>query len=77
MSVGDDIWKRHIDQLRPGSIATTDTNTSERDSIDECPSCQSSLQSSTEILLNTPESSSSIDHEHRYPEREHHPTIKD
>ena len=37
VSVGDDIWRRHLDQLHPGSIASTDTNTSKSDLIDECP----------------------------------------
>ena len=74
VSVGDDIWRRHIDQLRSGSIASTDTNTSESDSIDECPFRESSSQSSTETVPNSPESSTSTDHERRYPERERRPT---
>ena len=54
-------------------MASTDINTSEGDSIDECPFRESSLQSSIETVPNTPESSST-DREHRYPEREHRPT---
>ena len=54
-------------------MASTDTRTSESDSIDGCPFCESSLQSSTESVPNTPESSTSTDHEHHYPEREHRP----
>ena len=68
MTFGDD-----TDQLRPGSIASTDTNTSESDSIDECPFREYSLQSSTETVPNSPESSTSTDHERRYPERERSP----
>ena len=32
-------------------MASTETNTSESDSIDKCPFCESSLQSSTETVL--------------------------
>ena len=55
-------------------MASTDTNTSDIDSIDERPFSESSLQSSTETVPNTPESSSFTDHERCYPERECHPT---
>ena len=70
VSVGDDIWRQRIDQLRAGSMASTDTITSESDSIEECPFRQSSLQSSTCTVPNTPESLISTKLEHRYPERE-------
>lgn len=74
MSVGNDIWRQHIDQLRPGNMASTDTNAGESDSIDECPFRESSLQSSAETVPNTPEPSISTDRECRYPERECRPT---
>ena len=32
-------------------MASTETNTSESDSINKCPFCESSLQSSTETVL--------------------------
>ena len=77
VSVDDDILRRHIDQLHPGSMASTDTRTSESDSIDGCPVCESSLQTFTESVPNTPESSTSTDQERHYPEREHCPTYSE
>ena len=62
VTVGDDIWRQHIDWLRPGSMASTDTNTSKSDSIDKCPFHESSLQSSTETVPDTPESSNFTEH---------------
>ena len=55
-------------------MGSTDTNTSESDSIDKCPFRELSLQSSTETVPSTPESLSFTEHERHYPEREHHPT---
>ena len=55
-------------------MASTDTNTSKSDSIDKCPFHESSLQSSTETVPNTPESLSFTEHERHYPERERRPT---
>ena len=66
MTFGGDTY---VDQLCPGSMTNTDTNTIQQ-SIDECPFHESSLQSSTDTVLNTPESSISTDHEHCYRERE-------
>ena len=70
VSVGDSIWRRHLDHLCPGSIASTDISASEGVSNDECPFHESSLQCSTETVPNTPESSTSTDQECRFPERE-------
>ena len=65
VSVGDDIWRQHIDQLCPGSMANTDINADESVSNDECPFRESSSQSSTETVPSTPESSTSTDQERR------------
>ena len=51
------IWRRLLDQLRSGGMASTDINASEGISNGECPFCESSLQSSAETVPNTPESS--------------------
>ena len=50
-------------------MASTDINADESDSNDECTLCESSLQSSTETLPNTPASSTSTDQERCCPER--------
>ena len=55
-------------------MANTDINADESVSNDECPFCESSSQSSTETVPNTPESSTSTEQERRYPERECRPT---
>ena len=72
VSVGCDIWRRHIDQLRSGTMASTETS-SASDCVDECPFRESSSYSSAETVPNTPESSTT-DQERRYPERERRPT---
>ena len=74
VSVSDDIWRRHIDHLRSGGMASTETSSSANDCIDECPYHESSSHSSTETVPNTPESSTSTDQERRYPERNRRPT---
>ena len=74
MSAGNDIWRGYIDQLSPGSMASTETRSSDSERIDKCPFCESSLYASTETVPNTPESSMSIDLGCCYPEREHYPT---
>ena len=54
-------------------MGSSDINVDGSVSNDKCHFRESSSQSSTETVPNTPESSTSADQEHRYPEREHHP----
>ena len=70
VSVGNDIWRWHIDQLWPGNMTSAKTSISDSDSIVEDPFHESSLHSSIETAQNTTESSTSIDEECCNPERE-------
>ena len=54
-----------------GSDINADESVSDNN---ECPVRESSSQSSTKTVLNTPELSTSTDQERFYPERERHPT---